>query len=175
MKKINYILISILFSFLFIILYFSLGNQRVYDTKDLIGKKISEVEINLFQSSETINTKEFIKNEFTILNFWASWCGPCRKEHPNLVRLSKIKNLKIIGINFKDDKENAKSFLKENGNPFHILTEDKDGKNSVNFGVYGIPETILIDSELKILKKYIGPLNIKEVNEIRKIVKKWKI
>ena len=172
MKKINYILISILFSFLFIILYFSLGNQRVYDTKDLIGKKISEVEINLFQSSETINTKEFIKNEFTILNFWASWCGPCRKEHPNLVRLSKIKNLKIIGINFKDDKENAKSFLKENGNPFDILTEDKDGKNSVNFGVYGIPETILIDSELKILKKYIGPLNIKEVNEIRKIVKK---
>ena len=172
MKKIKYILISILFSFLFIILYFSLGNQRVYDTKDLIGKKISEVEINLFQSSETINTKEFMKNEFTILNFWASWCGPCRKEHPNLVRLSKIKNLKIIGINFKDDKENAKSFLKENGNPFHILTEDKDGKNSVNFGVYGIPETILIDSELKILKKYIGPLNIKEVNEIRKIVKK---
>ena len=66
MKKINYILISILFSFLFIILYFSLGNQRVYDTKDLIGKKISEVEINLFQSSGTINTKEFIKNEFTI-------------------------------------------------------------------------------------------------------------
>ena len=172
MKKINYILISILFSFLFIILYFSLGNQRVYDTKDLIGKKISEVEINLFQSSETINTKEFIKNEFTIINFWASWCGPCRKEHPNLVRLSRIKNLKIVGINFKDDKENAKSFLKENGNPFDILTEDKDGKNSVNFGVYGIPETILIDSELKILKKYIGPLNIKEVNEIRKIVKK---
>ena len=172
MKKINYILISILFSFLFIILYFSLGNQRVYDTKDLIGKKISEVEINLFQSSGTINTKEFIKKEFTIINFWASWCGPCRKEHPNLVRLSRIKNLKIIGINFKDDKENAKSFLKENGNPFDILTEDKDGKNSVNFGVYGIPETILIDSELKILKKYIGPLNIKEVNEIRKIVKK---
>tara|TARA_B100000965_G_scaffold221711_2_gene185487 strand:+ start:1740 stop:2258 length:519 start_codon:yes stop_codon:yes gene_type:complete len=172
MKKINYIIVSILFSFLFIILYFSLGNQRVYDTKDLIGKKISEVEINLFQSSGTINTKEFIKNEFTIINFWASWCGPCRKEHPNLVRLSRIKNLKIIGINFKDDKENAKSFLKENGNPFDILTEDKDGKNSVNFGVYGIPETILIDSELKILKKYIGPLNIKEVNEIRKIVKK---
>ena len=114
MKKINYIIVSILFSFLFIILYFSLGNQRVYDTKDLIGKKISEVEINLFQSSGTINTKEFIKNEFTILNFWASWCGPCRKEHPNLVRLSKIKNLKIIGINFKDDKENANFNIQSN-------------------------------------------------------------
>ena len=172
MRKINYIIISILFSFLFIILYSSLDNERVYNTKDLIGKKISQVEINLFQSNETINTKEFINNEFTILNFWASWCAPCRKEHPNLVRLSKIKNIKLVGVNIKDNVENAKSFLKENGNPFDILAEDKNGKNSVNFGVYGIPETILIDSELKILKKYIGPLNIKEVNEIRKLVKK---
>ena len=172
MRKINYIIISILFSFIFIILYSSLDNERIYNTKDLIGKKISQVEINLFQSNETINTEEFIDNEFTILNFWASWCAPCRKEHPNLVRLSKIKNIKLVGVNFKDNVENAKSFLKENGNPFDILAEDKNGKNSVNFGVYGIPETILIDSELKILKKYIGPLNIKEVNEIRKLVKK---
>ena len=172
MRKINYIIISILFSFLFIILYSSLDNERIYNTKDLIGKKISQVEINLFQSNETINTEEFIDNEFTILNFWASWCAPCRKEHPNLVRLSKIKNIKLVGINIKDNVESAKNFLKENGNPFDILAEDKNGKNSVNFGVYGIPETILIDSELKILKKYIGPLNIKDVNEIRKLVKK---
>jgi len=172
MRKINYIIISILFSFLFIILYSSLDNERIYNTKDLIGKKISQVEINLFQSNETINTEEFINNEFTILNFWASWCAPCRKEHPNLVRLSKIKNIKLVGVNIKDNLESAKSFLKENGNPFDILAEDKNGKNSVNFGVYGIPETILIDSELKILKKYIGPLNIKDVNEIRKLVKK---
>ena len=172
MRKINYIIISILFSFLFIILYSSLDNERIYNTKDLIGKKISQVEIKLFQSNETINTEEFINNDFTILNFWASWCAPCRKEHPNLVRLSKIKNIKLVGVNIKDNVESAKSFLKENGNPFDILAEDKNGKNSVNFGVYGIPETILIDSELKILKKYIGPLNIKEVNEIRKLVKK---
>ena len=172
MRKINYIIISILFSFLFILLYSSLDNERIYNTKDLIGKKISQVEINLFQSNETINTEEFINNEFTILNFWASWCAPCRKEHPNLVRLSKIKNIKLVGVNIKDNVESAKSFLKENGNPFDILAEDKNGKNSVNFGVYGIPETILIDSELKILKKYIGPLNIKDVNEIRKLVKK---
>ena len=172
MKKIYYIIISVLFSLLFIVLYLSLGNEKIYNTQDLVGKKISEVEINLFHSNETFNTKELTNNEFTILNFWASWCAPCRKEHPNLVRLSKIKNIKLVGVNFKDNLENAKNFLKENGNPFDILAEDKNGKNSVNFGVYGIPETILIDSELKILKKYIGPLNIKEVNEIRKLVKK---
>lgn len=172
MKKINYIIISVLFSLLFIVLYLSLGNEKIYNTQDLVGKKISEVEINFFQSNETFNTKVFTNNEFTILNFWASWCAPCRKEHPNLVRLSKITNLKMVGINFKDDKSNAKNFLQENGNPFDILAKDKLGKKSVNFGIYGIPETILIDSELKILKKYIGPLNIKDVNEIRKIVKK---
>ena len=92
MKKINYIIISVLFSLLFIVLYLSLGNEKIYNTQDLVGKKISEVEINLFQSNETFNTKVLTNNEFTILNFWASWCGPCRKEHPNLVRLSKIKN-----------------------------------------------------------------------------------
>ena len=106
MRKINYIIISILFSFLFIILYSSLDNERIYNTKDLIGKKISQVEINLFQSNETINTEEFINNEFTILNFWASWCAPCRKEHPNLVRLSKIKNIKLVGVNIKDSPKN---------------------------------------------------------------------
>ena len=172
MKQINYIIVSILFSAIFVILYLSLGNEKIYDTEDLVGKKIPEVEINLFETNGVLNTKEFTNNEFTILNFWASWCGPCRTEHPNLVRLSKIKNLKLIGINFKDDEENAKNFLKKNGNPFDILAEDKNGKNSVNFGVYGIPETILIDTELKILKKYIGPQNNKDVNEIRKNVKK---
>jgi len=172
MKQINYIIVSILFSAIFVILYLSLGNEKIYDTEDLVGKKIPEVEINLFETSGVLNTKEFTNNEFTILNFWASWCAPCRKEHPNLVRLSKITNLKMVGINFKDDKSNAKNFLQENGNPFDILAKDKLGKKSVNFGIYGIPETILIDSELKILKKYIGPLNIKDINEIRKIVKK---
>ena len=88
MRKISYIIISILFSFLFIILYSSLDNERVYNTKDLIGKKISQVEINLFQSNETINTKEFISNEFTILNFWASWCAPCRKEPVSYTHLT---------------------------------------------------------------------------------------
>ena len=89
------------------------------------------------------------------------------------MELSRNSNLKIIGVNFKDDKKNAKEFLKEMGNPFFILTQDPEGKNSVNFGIYGIPETILINKDLKILKKYVGPLSSKDVREIQKIVKKW--
>ena len=172
MKKIHLILISIFFIFIFAVFYLSLQNEKIYDTEDLVGKKISEVELKLFEKDGTFNTKEISNYQFTLLNFWASWCGPCRKEHKNLIRLSKNKNLKIIGVNFKDDEINAKQFLQEMGNPFYILTKDSKGKKSVNFGVYGIPETILINSELIILKKYIGPLSSKDVNEIGKLIKK---
>ncbi len=172
MKKINLILISIFFIFIFAVFYLSLQNEQIYDTEDLVGKKISEVELDLFGKDKTFNTKEISNYQFTLLNFWASWCGPCRKEHKNLIRLSKNKNLKIIGVNFKDEEINARQFLQEMGNPFYILTKDSKGKKSVDFGVYGIPETILVNQELTILKKYIGPLSSKDVNEIGKLIEK---
>jgi len=172
MKKINLLLICVFFSFIFLVLYLSLQNPKNYDTEDLVGKKIIELELNLFGKDGTFNTKEISNYQFTLLNFWASWCAPCRKEHKNLIRLSKNTNLKIIGVNFKDNEDNARQFLQEMGNPFYILAEDSKGKKSVNFGVYGIPETILLNSELIILKKYIGPLNSKDVHEISQLIKK---
>ena len=172
MKKIHLILISIFFIFIFAVFYLSLQNEKIYNTEDLVGKKISEVELELFGKDGTFNTKEISNYQFTLLNFWASWCGPCRKEHKHLVELSKNSNLKIIGVNFKDEKKNALKFLSDMGDPFFILTKDPEGKKSINFGIYGIPETILIDNELKILKKYVGPINNKDVKEINRIVNK---
>ena len=172
MKKIHLIATFAFLIFIFTTLYLSLNNRKIYNTEDIIGQKIDTVELTLFDNSKTFNTKEISNYKFTLFNFWASWCAPCRKEHKNLIKLSKNKNLKIIGVNFKDNRTNAQEFLQEMGNPFFILTKDPKGKQSVNFGVYGIPETILVNQDLEILKKYIGPLNSKDVNEIKNIIKK---
>ena len=99
-----------------IIFYFSLGNDRVYDTRDVIGKNIGKIDLELFNTQELFNTGELTKNEFTIINFWASWCGPCRREHKYLIDLSKNNKLKILGVNFKDNKKEASKFLNELGN-----------------------------------------------------------
>ena len=83
------------------------------------------------------------------------------------MELSRQKNLKILGVNFKDKKINASNFLKSLGNPYDYLAKDEQGKQSINFGIYGIPESILIDKEFTIIKKFVGPLNIADLNEIK--------
>ena len=111
------------------------------------------------------------KNRYTLINFWASWCAPCKIEHPYLMKLSNESGLKILGVNFKDKKTNALKFLEELGDPYDYLAKDNFGKKSVIFGIYGIPESILVDSELKILKKFVGPIDKKDLDELRKIIK----
>ena len=104
-----------------------------------------------------------------MINIWASWCIPCRQEHKYIKNLSEIDNLKLVGLNYKDKKNNAEKFLNEFGNPYDIILKDFDGTKSIFFGAYGVPETFIIDSELNILKKYIGPINSEKVTEIKNL------
>ena len=171
MKKIIFSLVIVLS--LFIIVIFSLGlkTKKIYDTKNLIGKPISEIDLKVLNENRIFNTAELKKNDFTLINFWASWCAPCKKEHKFLLSL-KNNNLKILGINFKDKKSNANEFVNKLGNPFYLIISDTEGKSSVSFGVYGIPETILVDKNLNILKKYIGPIDDNDVKQILETVRK---
>ena len=153
------------------IFYLSLNRSSNYDTKFLVGNKIADIELKSLQSEKFFTNEDFKNNKYTLINFWASWCAPCRVEHPNLMILSKYQHVKILGINFKDKKINALKFLEELGNPYDYLAKDNNGKQSVNFGIYGIPESILIDSKFNILKKIIGPINAKDIKEIKEIIK----
>ena len=140
---------SIILFIIFIIGVFFIGLNKssIYDTKNLVGQKITNIKLELFNNNRIITEEDLKKNDFTLINFWASWCAPCRVEHPILLKLNKEKNLKLLGVNFKDKKNNALKFLRDLGNPYDDLARDELGKYSINFGIYGIPESILINKD----------------------------
>ena len=153
------IILLSLTAFLIVMFFLALGEDNKYSTKKLVGKEIDDFEIK-FLIKDTKFTKENLKkNKYYLINIWASWCLPCKVEHPLLMELSKENNLELIGINYKDKKSNANNFLKKLGNPYDISLADKDGTDVIIFGVFGVPETILVDKKKIIIKKFIGPIN----------------
>jgi len=172
--KINFFKLSIYFitSLILVLFFFVLSKDNTYNTSSLINKKIGKFQLHSLDELKKISEEDLKNNRFTLINFWASWCAPCRKEHKYLLYLNKINKMKVLGINYKDKKKNAENFLKELGNPFYFVGQDLKGKISVSFGIYGIPESILIDTNLIIIKKFIGPLDENDVNEILRLIKK---
>jgi len=170
MQKTIKILILITFFFILGVFFIGLNKNNNYSTSSLIGKKIPPVNLEYFEGNKFYKEDDLKKNNFTLINFWASWCAPCRAEHPLLVKLSKEKNLTLLGVNFKDKKKQADIFLNDFGNPYDFLAKDEQGKNSVIFGIYGIPESILINKDLIILKKFVGPLSSEDFNSIVEII-----
>tara|TARA_B100000902_G_C27065021_1_gene791055 strand:- start:136 stop:582 length:447 start_codon:yes stop_codon:yes gene_type:complete len=147
-----------------------LNRETNYSTSSLINKEVPQFKIAYFDNNKFYYKKDLIKNNYTLINFWASWCGPCRIEHSILMKLSAENNLKILGVNFKDKKELARKFLKDLGNPYDFLLKDDEGKESVIFGIYGIPESLLINNENIIIKKFVGPLSHDNYEEIKEMI-----
>ncbi len=171
-KKIIRLSLLLLIIFIIGVFFVSLNKSSFYNTKGLEGQELTDIKLKHFYTEKFITAEDLRKNNFTLINFWASWCGPCRLEHPFLLRLKNDKNLKVLGVNFKDKKDSAISFLSNYGNPYHELANDELGKYSINFGIYGIPESILINQDLKIIKKFIGPILEKDFIYIKDIIKK---
>ncbi|SCY16423.1 DsbE family thiol:disulfide interchange protein [Microvirga guangxiensis] len=103
-------------------------------------------------------SNEDLKGRVTIVNVWASWCGPCRVEHPLLVDLAKDPSIRLVGINQKDNPDNARRFLGALGNPYAAVGVDPNGRASIDWGVYGVPETFIVGPDGMIRHKHIGPL-----------------
>ena len=170
MQKIIKILIFVILFFIIGVFFFGLNKDFNYNTNLLTGKKIPSINLEHFEDNTFYKEDVLKKSNYTLINFWASWCSPCRVEHPVLIQLSKEKNLKLLGVNFKDKKKQADKFLNDFGDPYDFLTKDEQGKYSVNLGVYGIPESILINKDLTILKKFVGPLSAEDFNSIIAII-----
>lgn len=132
----------------------------------LIGKQAPTLDLPALEGLSKNNVAmpglasgELTGGGVTVLNVFASWCGPCRDEHPQLVELAKRTDIRVIGLNYKDQRENAVRFLNTLGNPYAAVGVDATGRTAVDWGVYGVPETFVINDEGKIVYKFTGPIS----------------
>ena len=171
-NKFGLFIIVIFLSFCFVIFYKGLNTSNNYTPKVNEKRNIPTFKAKDFDSNSYINSdKIFEENIFYIVNIWASWCVPCRTEHPLLMQLSKNESIKLIGLNYRDNFNNAKKFIDDFGNPYFRILIDKDGTLGIELGAYGVPETFLIDKNKDIIKKFVGPINQEIINEIKSIIK----
>lgn len=137
----------------------------------LIDKPVPELNLPPIEGVADGFTTADLKGKVTVLNVWASWCIPCRAEHPQLMAL-KRDGVAVYGINYKDKPKDAKVFLVELGNPFLKIGADPNGRASIDLGVYGYPETFLIDPQGRIRYKHVGAIMPHDlVEKIRPLIK----
>jgi cytochrome c biogenesis protein CcmG/thiol:disulfide interchange protein DsbE len=110
-------------------------------------------------------TDEDLRGEVQLVNVFASWCAPCKAEHPLLMRLAEDEGITVNGLNWKDEREDAEAFLTELGDPYKRIGFDETGRTGIDWGVYGVPETYVIDASGRIRYKHTGHLTAKDVNQ----------
>jgi cytochrome c biogenesis protein CcmG/thiol:disulfide interchange protein DsbE len=124
----------------------------------LLGKPAPAFELPILNQPDKRFVPGDMRGKVWLLNVWASWCVSCREEHPVLIELSKKAVLPILGLNYKDRDEDAQRWLKQFGDPYQLSAVDADGRIGIDYGVYGVPETYLIDRDGVIRYKQIGPI-----------------
>jgi len=125
---------------------------------ELIGTPAPQFSLPILAEAEEASLDTLLKDGPIILNYWASWCVPCRVEHPEFMKLAEMGH-RIIGVNYKDKPEDATRFVQTLGNPFEKILIDNNGRTAVDFGVIGVPETFIISRDGSITYKHTGPIN----------------
>lgn len=156
----------VLFALLAVALFVGLTLEPRNIPSALIGKPAPQIDLPPLPGKEPgLIAADLAAGNVTLVNVWASWCGPCRYEHPQLMQLAKSGAVRMIGINYKDTNANALKFLAELGDPYDAVGVDKTGRASIEWGVYGIPETFIVDGKGRIVLKHVGPLMPEDVSE----------
>jgi cytochrome c biogenesis protein CcmG/thiol:disulfide interchange protein DsbE len=131
----------------------------------LVGKPAPEFKLQqLHESEKTLTSKDNL-GKVWLLNVWASWCVSCREEHPVLVELAKSGIVPVYGLNYKDEREDALRWLKQFGDPYVTSIVDREGRTGIEYGVYGVPETYVIDKNGIIRYKQIGPVTVEALEK----------
>lgn len=164
-RYLRYLVPLAIFALLVAFLYRGLSLDPKLVPSPLVGKPVPAFTLTrLDNPAATISDADF-RGKVTLLNVWATWCVSCRREHETLVQLAKTGQVEIIGLNYKDDREAANRWLAQLGNPYVANAFDSDGRVGIDWGVYGAPETFIIDREGIIRHKHIGPLTDEIIRE----------
>lgn len=158
LKSTLFFLPLIIFLFVSITFYFALRfNNSEEIPSNLIKKFAPKIELTPLGNKLLPSSSDFTTPEIKLVNFWASWCAPCRAEHPILKKIAKL-NIPVIGINYKDNPQTALAFLEELGDPYVKVGADLSGRNGLEWGLYGVPETFVVDKNGKIIFRHAGPI-----------------
>jgi cytochrome c biogenesis protein CcmG/thiol:disulfide interchange protein DsbE len=137
----------------------------------LIGKPAPDFTLPLLKQTQTLSTRA-LQGRVWLLNVWASWCSSCKQEHALLVRFAQNHTLTMVGLNYKDTPLEAQNWLDALGNPYTFVVQDQTGQAGIDWGVYGVPETFVIDATGIIRHKFTGPLTQKRLDdELRPLLK----
>ncbi len=150
---------------LVVLFIFGLQNDPSKVPSPLIDKPAPAFSLVSLHDEEKLITQDTFKGNVTLVNVWASWCAACRIEHPLLVRVANDEQLEIYGLNYKDKRDNAMRWLQQLGNPYIDSAFDQQGDVGIDYGVYGVPETFLIDKQGIIRYKHIGPIDQEDMDE----------
>ena len=149
-----------------VIAYFMLsGRDSKIIPSALIDKPAPEFSLPSIDGTAAALGTAHLKGQVSLLNVFASWCIPCKVEHPQITRLGKIPGVALFGLNYKDKPAKAKAWLELLGNPYHRIGADLNGRAGIEWGVYGVPETFIVDATGHIRYKHVGPVMPRDLDE----------
>ena len=173
MRKQLLIIPFVLFLLVLITFFYLLLIER---NPSVISSNLLNKNVPKFQSESLLKNQNFVSSEefgkeIVLVNFFATWCKPCRDEHEYIKRFSNEKKVRVIGINYKDDKKKTVKWLKTLGNPYSDIPLDEKGVIAIDWGVYGIPETFVVNSKGIIKYRHVGPITKKVYKKINLLIK----
>lgn len=160
--KLKFVIPFLIFMLLALCFYFGLKSNPNHLPSALLNKPFPSFELSDLMEPKQQTNQQLFSGHVSLLNVWASWCSACREEHAVLQKISQhySNKIKIYGLNYKDQRQDALKWLKQLGNPYSIVIEDSEGSLGIDLGVYGTPETFIIDQKGVIRYKYVGPITV---------------